>query len=1036
VVLLGRTYDPFHVTISEKEPATCLVKGKSKIGEAETQTRLPFAESELKEKLDRFAFMAEGRGTPEEAELKEFGQELHKMLFHDAVWDLLKKATTASEHADGLLIELDIQSPRLSQIPWELLHDETDFLSLSRRTPIVRWIPSSPNSGTTQTPQPIEFPVRILFAGAKPWRQAPLDLGRQIRRVCRALQTAMREGTASFHPALGDEVQPDNFLTSLRTGGYHILHISTHGAFSDELQKGFLLLEDGLGNAFPLAIQTLAGMLRDTKTQIVYLDACETAQTSDEKVGETLSQTLIRSGTNAAVAMQFTIRDDHATRFSEAFYDYLMKGEPIWYAVTEARIALRDPLGRETLDWAIPVLYIRDSYTSSVTGAKQARLRFGKTEPPSPFVGREPQLDEFADKLLHPSTRVVIVHGFGGIGKSTLVQKTLSEIELLFEDSCLIDCRGLEEITQILPKINPMLSMNGVPILDEKLASLNELGRLQYLCEQLNKGRFLVVLDNIDNMQENPSTSQFLDLVEKFSETRVVVASRISIKPATYQQQLRVTALDPEHAIALMREVGRNIPQILNAEEFDLKRINEKLRGHPQSIVLAIPYFEGESFETVLTDLPARVASEEEQAKEVLKWSYSKLSSDERRFIENASVFYGDVRMQAMLDINDGKDRDTIAKLVRKNMIEFSPATDLYSLHPMLREYAYARLGDRRDEVQIKAATEIAPRMTGAFWSEALGLYEAGVASARTTAQQDLLAHVLFGLGNMHIRVGNYDKAKTCEQESLEIHQKLGDQSGIAATLHSLAIIEQDMGNYDGAKKLYVQSLEIKRKLGNELGLAVTLHQLGMIEHFRGNYDDAKRLYNQSLEIERKLGDRLAEASTIGQLAMIEQDRGNYDDAENMYKQVLEIERKLGDQSGMATTLHQLAIIEEDRGNYDDAENMYKQVLEIESKLGNQSGIAATLHQLATIEYLRDNHDGAEKLYNQSLEIDRKLGDQSGIALTLGQLGRLAEKNGDLELAERSYQDAYNIFERLGEKVHLKLANKDLERIQRKRSGN
>ena len=87
---MGRTYVPFHATISEIEPGRYHVKANSKIGEAETQTKLPFTEKELKEKLDRFALMAEGKATPTENELKNFGQDLYKILFHDGVWDLFK----------------------------------------------------------------------------------------------------------------------------------------------------------------------------------------------------------------------------------------------------------------------------------------------------------------------------------------------------------------------------------------------------------------------------------------------------------------------------------------------------------------------------------------------------------------------------------------------------------------------------------------------------------------------------------------------------------------------------------------------------------------------------------------------------------------------------------------------------------------------------------------------------------------------------------------------------------------------------------
>jgi hypothetical protein len=703
---LGRTYVPLCTTLSEKEAGVYLIHAESKIGKAETLTRLPFSENELGEKLAHFALIAEGKATLGESELKKFGQELYRALFSGDVKDLLEKTKVAAGYTDGLRIDLNVQSRKLGRIPWELLHDGTDFLALSRRTPIVRRIPRSESERPSQ-PNAIELPLSILFAGAKPTGQTPLNLGRQIRQICMALRPAMLENAATIHPALGDEVQPDKFLATIRTGGHHVLHISTHGTFSEELDRGFILLEDGTGNAVPLAINALATMMRDTAIQLVYLDACETA------AGSSLSESLLRSGVNAAVAMQFPIRDDLATRFSEAFYRYLMAGEPLWYAVTEARIFLQDLLGRETIDWAIPVLHVQDGYTPSIIGTKGPPHRYSTARPPARFVGREPQLDELTEKLLQPSTRSVIVHGFGGIGKSRLVEKLLSEIDLLFQDTCYFDCRGIGDILATIPKIDSMLSLHGFPLLDERLRGLDDSRKIECLMEQLDKARFLVVLDNIDDMQDNPTTAHFIGLVDRLSNAKLMATCRIPSALLGHQRQLRLEALEERHAIALIREIGRDIPQIRDATDFDLRRVNEKLRGHPLSIVIAVPYFEGEPFESVLKDLPSRVGSDAEIARKILAWSYSKLSLEERGFLENASVFYGQVPMEALLDINDGKSRDVLASLVKNNMIEFSSEYKLYSLHPTLREYAYAKLCDRKqeNEVQIKAAEDIAPRL-------------------------------------------------------------------------------------------------------------------------------------------------------------------------------------------------------------------------------------------------------------------------------------------------------------------------------------
>jgi tetratricopeptide (TPR) repeat protein len=87
----------------------------------------------------------------------------------------------------------------------------------------------------------------------------------------------------------------------------------------------------------------------------------------------------------------------------------------------------------------------------------------------------------------------------------------------------------------------------------------------------------------------------------------------------------------------------------------------------------------------------------------------------------------------------------------------------------------------------------------------------------------------------------------------LDIKRKLGNQSGIAITLHQLGMIAQQQGDYETARARYAESLDIKRKLGNQSGIAITLHQLGMLAEIAGDKTEAARLFRQALEILERL---------------------------------------------------------------------------------------------------------------------------------------------------------------------------------------
>jgi len=708
-----------------------------------------------------------------------------------------------------------------------------------------------------------------------------------------------------------------------------------------------VVLEDELGNSFSVAIEAIGQRIRGTVTQLVYLDACETQQTSMNR-RMSLSQTLTRSGVGAVVAMQFSINDDSALIFSERFYHYLLKGAPICKAVTEARIALLDFKGKETIDWAIPVLNMRSDYEFVLVGDKAPRKRLGSTTAPPRFVGRAAELDQLAEKLLTPSC-IILVHGFGGIGKSTLVQKILSEIGLLFEDTCFIDCRGVKSISEVIHKIYPMLSINGFPVVDEELRRLNEYGKMEYVCGQIDKARFLIILDNVDEMLDDTATKEFVSHVGRFSKAKLLVSCRIQTSLLDSQREMHVSDLEPKYAIALIRQIGQDIPRIRDALESDLVRIYEKLGGHPYSIVIAVPLFSAMPFEQILADLPARVSSVDEQTSRILEWSFGKLNSEEQRFLENASIFAGEVPMEALIAINDGCE-DALIDLVKKNMIEFDQL-QLYSLHPLLREYAYKKLGDRRDDIQIKAAEEIGSLFEPEFWSEAISLYELAVDSAKRKNDDMTLLSVLTRLGNVYFRIGEYEKAKNAANTGLMVAQKLENQLGIAITFHQLGIIEFSRGDYGEAKKLHNKSLDIYRKLGNQSGIANALHELGILEQAQGNNDKARKLYNETLGIQRKLGNQPGIASALYRLGTLEQAQHNYGDAKVFYTQSLQICRRFGDLLGIAEALHQLGLLSED---LETAERLCEEARRIFEKIGTKPQLEASKDVLDRIKQLKD----------------------------------------------------------------------------------
>ena len=254
------------------------------------------------------------------------------------------------------------------------------------------------------------------------------------------------------------------------------------------------------------------------------------------------------------------------------------------------------------------------------------------------FVGRKAELAVIADFLgreqtapagtrrgrsrttahQQADTRLLVLYGPGGIGKSTLVARFLldlggrdtpaaSRVPFAYLD---FDRPSVEATNQCLILLIEMLAQIGVEFPDAK-ASCNRIredwarvlevprgkrhfslpravDELVTMLQQLDLARrgFVLVLDTFEVVQYRSSEEvatvlRLIDLlVEKLpAEARVVVAGRAGIT-RTYAQQLEVAALDPGSACELLVKLGVEDRKVA-------ERIAHRYGGDPVSLKLA-----------------------------------------------------------------------------------------------------------------------------------------------------------------------------------------------------------------------------------------------------------------------------------------------------------------------------------------------------------------------------------------------------------------------------------------------------------------
>jgi CHAT domain-containing protein len=167
----------------------------------------------------------------------------------------------------------------------------------------------------------------------------PLDHVKDEMQVIRKLNIQSKT-------LLDDEFTLVNFNTQLNEQKFPIVHLATHGQFSFDPKRTFLLTADKK----PIDVDELAGLFRlrgEIKLdaiELLIVNACETAS-GDELATLGIAGAAVRAGARSAIASLWTLDDAPSTTFTKTLYEYLLRPDVSKAeAVRQAQLVLlQDP---------------------------------------------------------------------------------------------------------------------------------------------------------------------------------------------------------------------------------------------------------------------------------------------------------------------------------------------------------------------------------------------------------------------------------------------------------------------------------------------------------------------------------------------------------------------------------------------------------------------------------------------------------------------------------------------------------------------
>jgi tetratricopeptide (TPR) repeat protein len=686
--------------------------------------------------------------------------------------------------------------------------------------------------------------------------------------------------------------------------------------------------------------------------------------------------------------------------------------------------------------------------------------------PPQPreggLIGRETELNRLHE-LLQTKKNVCVVSGMGGVGKTELVRNyaTSNDCQAHFSGGVFyVDARSRENIAAEIVAVTKHHFQREI---EDSLSDTQKVTQ----CWQAWKTQteaVLLILDDVSGLAKN--FKQYLPPAD-LGKLRLLITSR-DTPDQGIAEELPLKVLLPESAVALLASIigEERVARETSAAE----KLCEELGYLPLALELVGYYLEDEDYQSLSLaamgdklkekvkhpalspeEVPMAIkATRGVQAAFDLSWDEltpeaKDLASVLGAFAE-AAIYWDFVRgiyeILQSESFSEDNLKDKWLKSLRKLHLVLTVETDIYDLHPLIRDYLAEQFKQHSQHSEIKQA----------FCD--LFVIVAGIVEQSTTLavfnliephlkkmidwcegnEDPQFAFSLNQLAFLYNSQGKYNEAEPLYLRSLSISEKqLGENHpDVATSLNNLAELYRNRGKYEEAEPLYLRSLSIREKqLGeNHPDVATSLNNLALLSHSQGKYNEAELLYLRSLSIrEKQLGENHPSVATsLNNLAELYRSQGRYKEVEPLYMRSLPImEKQLGENHpNVATSLNNLAALYNYQGQYNEAEPLYMRSLAIrENQLGeNHPDVATSLNGLAALYYSQGKYTEAEPLLLRSLSIlENQLGENHPfVATSLSNLAELYRNQGKYNEAESLYVRSLSINEKQLGKNHPAVA--------------
>lgn len=603
--------------------------------------------------------------------------------------------------------------------------------------------------------------------------------------------------------------------------------------------------------------------------------------------------------------------------------------------------------------------------------------------PPTPLIGREPEIAAWRALLCQPTTRLLTLVGTGGLGKTRaalqLAEHCVGEFQHGVWWSGLEDARtgddflaGLASALRLTPQPQPALQ--------------SQLARF------LRDRQLLLVLDNVEQLADAPRVVSALLQECPGLKCLVTSRSRLGLRAEVVRE---LEPLPVEEAVRLFVEraaAQRAGFQLTPANTADVTELCRKLEGVPLALELAASRLVAmtprevlrrldQQFRLLTTtspDLPPR----QRALHGTIEWSFNLLAPVEQALFRQLSVFAGGFTLAAaeavgdVPDVVEGVQHLRHQSLLREVPADTSEATR-FTMLESIRAFAAARLAalpelagataqrharhfamrarELAEPIRCRSEERAAFAATGDEAENLRGALDFSLAQPLPVAAAELGWTLCAWLQHRGAWAEAVRRCDAVLAASTALPPALR-----APLLRQRAGLHLDFHEAEPAASLAKEALALARSASLPAEEAEALNLLGLAANRAGQLEEAVELLRQAHAAFSARRDELGQAKTLNNLGFVETNRwlarqpsASAVAACEFLAGALRLHEARGDQRGLAETHTNLGVLAQEQGDLASASEHYRQALNAEVGLGSRTGVARALFNLAEAAGLR-----------------------------------------------------------------------------------